>query len=241
MNEARQEPGVVLVTGAAGGLGRALAAAFGGRGWRIAAGYHRSRPDGGEDDVWWLEMDVTRGSQVEEGVGNVSRRWGRIDVLINNAGVIADHPVWQLEETAWDRALDVNLKGAMRCSRAVAGGMIRQGGGQIINIGSFAARAGHAGQANYVAAKAGLIGFTQSLARELGTHNIRVNAVLPGVMRTGMTAGLDEERRTELAGSNALGRLNSTEEVAGFVAFLATMDNVSGQVFQLDSRIARWT
>jgi 3-oxoacyl-[acyl-carrier protein] reductase len=119
--------------------------------------------------------------------------------------------------------------------------MLKQRDGHIINISSFSARCGPAGQANYAAAKAGLIGLTTSLAREAGSRNIRVNAVLPGVLPTPMTAGLSEARLRELAAANGLGRLNSAAEVARFIAFLATTQNISGQLFQLDSRIGRWT
>lgn len=160
---------------------------------------------------------------------------------MNNAGVTADQPAWQISDADWDRVIAVNLKGAFLCSREVLPVMLRQQDGHIINIASFSARQGTRGQANYAAAKAGLIGLTESLAREVGGDNVRVNAVLPGVMRTGMTARLTEVQLTELASANLLGRLNSIEEVAGFVAFLASLRNVSGQLFQLDSRISRWT
>ena len=119
--------------------------------------------------------------------------------------------------------------------------MLRQRGGHIINIGSFSGRAGQRGQANYAAAKAGLIGLTESLAKEVGSRNLRVNAILPGVLPTPMTAKLSETQLADYVAANALGRINSLSEVAEFIVFLATMQNVSGQVFQLDSRIARWT
>jgi 3-oxoacyl-[acyl-carrier protein] reductase len=118
--------------------------------------------------------------------------------------------------------------------------MSAQRSGHIVNVASFSARQGPCGQANYAAAKAGLIGLTESLAREVGACNIQVNAVLPGVLPTAMTARLSRERTAELVAANALRRLNSTEEVARFIAFLVTLRDISGQVFQLDSRIARW-
>jgi 3-oxoacyl-[acyl-carrier protein] reductase len=155
--------------------------------------------------------------------------------------VTADALSWQLSEEDWDRVLAVNLKGAFLCAQAALRPILRQRNGHIINIGSFSGRAGQLGQANYAAAKAGLIGLTESLAKEVGSRNVRVNAVLPGVLPTSMTAKLSEAQLAEYAAANALGRINSLTEVAQFIVFLATMQNVSGQVFQLDSRIARWT
>ena len=119
--------------------------------------------------------------------------------------------------------------------------MLRQRHGHIINVSSYSGRVGARGQTNYAAAKAGLLGLTQSLAREVGSRNVRVNAVLPGVLPTAMTAALGPETQAAFAAANALGRINSIAEVARFIVFLATLENVSGQLFQLDSRIARWT
>jgi 3-oxoacyl-[acyl-carrier protein] reductase len=232
---------VALITGAAGGLGQALVAEFASHGWRVVAACHRQPAHPETDTVWPLPLDVTGCSQVAAAVARVRQRWGAIQVLINNAGLTADQSVWQLSETDWDRVLAVNLKGAFLCSQAVLPAMVQQRDGQIINVASFSARHGTRGQANYAAAKAGLIGLTQSLAKEVGPCNIRVNAVLPGVLPTPMTAPLGGKRLAELAQMNALGRLNSVAEVARFMAFLASLQNVSGQLFQLDSRIAPWT
>jgi 3-oxoacyl-[acyl-carrier protein] reductase len=140
--------------------------------------------------------------------------------------VVRSHPFW---------------RAAFRCSKLAARQMMRQRDGHIINISSFGARRGPRGQANYAAAKAGLVGLTQSLAKELGSRNVRVNAIFPGVMPTNMTAHFPAERLEEFAQANALGRINSPDEVARFIVFLAGTQNISGQVFQLDSRIAPWT
>ena len=235
---------VVLITGASGGLGAGLVNAFTEADWQAVAA-RRSRSaertgQAGSPFIHELTMDVTRHNEVERAFAEVVERFGRLDVLINNAGVTADAPLSQLSEEAWDRALDVNLRGAFLCSKAAARQMIRQRDGHIINISSHAARRGPRGQANYAAAKAGLVGLTQSLAKELGSRNVRVNAIFPGVMPTRMTAALSEEQRIEFAKANALGRINSVEEVARFIVFLASTQNISGQVFQLDSRIAPW-
>lgn len=281
MNSAVQRAPVVLITGAAGGLGRGLVREFSAQGWRVAAGCHRQQPapraarfnsdrssrraeapssQGAVDspagnqslltaaapsqsstaNVWWLPLDVTQAAAIESAVRTLLGRWGTVQVLINNAGVTADQPLWQIQETDWDSVLAVNLKGAALCAQAVLPAMCQQRGGHIINVSSFSGRVGARGQTNYAAAKAGLIGLTQSLAREVGPRNVRVNAVLPGVLPTGMTAHLPAAQRETFAAANALGRLNSIAEVARFIAFLARLENVSGQLFQLDSRIGRW-
>ncbi|HSH17462.1 MAG TPA: SDR family NAD(P)-dependent oxidoreductase [Verrucomicrobiae bacterium] len=233
---------IVLITGAAGGLGRALTDAFLTAGWRVAAGQHHADVHQPTATLRPLKLDVTNAAQVKAAVAEVTAAWGRIDVLINNAGLTADGAIASLTVEDWQRVLDVNLKGAFLCSQAVLQPMMfDQRDGHIVNLSSFAAKNGHAGQANYVAAKAGLIGLTQSLAKEAGKRNVRVNAIFPGILETPMTAHLTPEQRKSLAGANALGRSTTLEEVAAFVVHLAGMKNVSGQVFQLDSRIGAWT
>ena len=230
---------VVIVTGAGGGLGNALVAEFAAKGWRVAAGFHGMPPPGENEQIFNVALDVTNAVTITAAVDEVVSRWGRIDALVNNAGLADDQASWQMDETAWQRVLDVNLKGAFLCSQAVCRRMIRQREGHIINISSFSGRVGQRGQANYAAAKAGLFGLTASLAQEVGSRNVRVNAVLPGVLPTRMTAKLSEAG--QFAEANALGRINSLDEVARFIVFLASTKNISGQVFQLDSRIAPWT
>ena len=232
---------VALITGAAGGLGQELVRQFAAQGWQVALGYHRTEPVVQGDGFLTVPLDLSDRASVVSAINAVMERWGRLDALVNNAGVTADALSWQISEEDWDRVLAVNLKGAFLCAQAALRPMLRQRGGHIINIGSFSGRAGQRGQANYAAAKAGLIGLTESLAKEVGSRNVRVNAILPGVLPTPMTAKISETQLTDYAGANALGRINSLSEVAEFIVFLATMQNVSGQVFQLDSRIARWT
>ncbi len=232
---------VVVVTGAGGGLGQALTGEFAAQGWRVMAGFRTAPPETSADSVWNVQLDVTSPTSAAESVAAVLERWGRIDALVNNAGATQDALSFQIEEDLWDRILDVNLKGAFICSKAVCRAMMKQRDGHIINVSSFSGRSGQIGQANYAAAKAGLFGLTASLARELGSRNVRVNAVLPGVLPTKMTAALSAETVEQLAAANALGRINSPPEVARFIVFLAGTRNISGQIFQLDSRIAPWT
>jgi 3-oxoacyl-[acyl-carrier protein] reductase len=232
---------VVVVTGAAGGLGRALVAGFLRAGWKVIAASRRAADWNTDPALLPLILDVADRESVQAGIGQVLERCGRIDCLVNNAGLALDDSVARLSDDDWQRVFDVNLKGAFLCAQAVSRTMASAREGHIVNIASFAARAGTRGQSAYAAAKAGLIGFTQSLAKELGSRNVRANAVLPGVLPTGMTAGLTPDQWDALAGNNVLGRIGTLDEVAAFIVHLAGMKHVSGQVFQLDSRIASWT
>ncbi len=229
--------GVAFVTGASGGLGQAIARRFGEAGWQLALGYHR-HPCPGE---FALGFDVRDAAAVKKAIDSTVEKLGRLDVLINNAGGVVDHTLGKLQEPEWDAVVDTHLKGAFLCSQAAVWHMVRQRGGHIMNIGSWAARFGNFGQANYAAAKAGLIGLTQSLAKEYGKRGIQANCVLPGFMRTAMTENLTEERVSEIVGDNWLGRASETDDAARFLLFLTTLKNVSGQIFQLDSRIGPWT
>lgn len=231
---------VAVVTGAAGGLGAGIVAELARQGWSVAAGWHRREPSPAVGDVFAVPLDVTDVGSVQQAVDSVLERWGRIDLLVNNAGIVSDALLARMEDPMWDRVLDVNLDGAFRCARAVVRPMMRQREGQILNITSYGGRVGRAGQANYAASKAALFGLTQSLASELGSRNIRVNAVSPGFLKTGLVADLTEEQLATHAAANTLGRLNEITEVARFVVFLAGMRNISGQLFQLDSRVTPW-
>lgn len=232
---------VALVTGASGGLGGALCRQFAQDGWQVVAGARSGQVSVSHEFILPAPLDVTDSAQVASTVEDTLARFGRVDLLVNNAGLTADAPCAQMSEEDWDRVLDVNLRGAFLCAQAVARPMIRQRDGHIINISSFGARSGPRGQGNYAAAKSGLIGLTHSLAKELGSRNVRVNVIFPGVLPTNMTAGMSVERLGAFAAANALGRINSLDEVARCIAFLATTQNISGQVFPLDSRIAPWT
>ena len=232
---------VILITGAAGGLGQALVEAFAAADWQVVAGWHQTPLSGQPANVFPTPLDVTAADSVSAAFAETLARFGRLDALINNAGIARDALVVQMSDGDWQRVLDVNLKGAFLCAQAALRPMLKQRDGHILNISSFGGRVGRAGQANYAASKAGLIGLTQALAKEAGSRNVRVNAVLPGFLPTRLVGDLTEEQLAAHAASNALGRLNEFAEVARFVTFLAGMRNVSGQVFQLDSRIGPWS
>lgn len=231
---------VALVTGAAGGLGAAIVKELKQRGWRVAAGWHRRSVDTSED-VLPVPLNVAAEESVKGAVEQVITQLGRIDLLVNNAGLSINEMLPKTSDEDWNQVMDVNLRGAFLLSKAVIRAMLKQRSGHIINISSFAARSGPRGQVAYASAKAALIGFTQALAKEGGSRNVQANVILPGVMPTEMTAGLSEEVMTAFAEANALGRVNDVAEVARFIAALVEMKNISGQVFQLDSRIAPWT
>ena len=236
-----EHPPVVWITGAAGELGRHLVDAFHGSGWRVAATTHRSPLATLRNGIFTTRVDVTHATSIDAGRTAIVEQFGRLDVLVHSAGLARDSLITKMSLEDWEVGMNVNLRSAFLCSRSVAATMAQQRCGQIIFLSSFAAKRGHVGQSNYVAAKAGLIGLTQSLAKELGPDNTQVNAILPGVMPSRMTSSLNSEQLEELKRSNALKRLNDPREVAKFICFLAGMKNVSGQLFQLDSRISRWS
>jgi 3-oxoacyl-[acyl-carrier protein] reductase len=183
------------------------------------------------------DMDVRDEAQVEA----YFSRLERLDVLIANAGLTRDGAVTALAPDDFNEVVNANLRGAFLCSRAALKLMLRQRSGHIVLIGSRAARHGTRGQSAYAAAKAGLVGLAQSLAKEYGPRNIRCNVVLPGFLETRLTAGISPQRREDIRAEHALGRFNTVGNAARAIAFLARLDHVSGQVFTLDSRLDRWT
>jgi 3-oxoacyl-[acyl-carrier protein] reductase len=236
---------VVIVTGASRGLGRAIALSFGARGDRLVVNYRERETEaeavardivkaGG--DAFAVRANVRDSEAVGEMISRITDRWGRIDILVNNAGMTADGLCLRMSEEDWDRVLGTNLTGPFHCIRAVSNVMSEQKDGQIINISSIVGLQGREGQANYSAAKAGLIGLTRAAARELGRFNIRVNAVLPGYLPTDMGGEVTKSIKKRILRENVLGRVSDPREVAEFVLHLASMRNVSGQVFNLDSR-----
>jgi len=213
-------PPVVIITGGAGGLAAALVAEF------TSTGATVHHPGRGELDVRSAES-VTRYFSLLM----------RADILVNNAAITGDSLLAKLEPEQWDDVLDTNLKGAFLCARGAAKLMIRQREGHILQIGSYSALHPTSGQAAYAASKAGLIGLTKSLAKELGPRNVRVNCVLPGFLETRMTTDLPDPVRAAALEKHSLGRFNTSAEAARFIRHLTTLDHVSGQVFQLDSRV----
>ncbi|MGC8885652.1 MAG: SDR family NAD(P)-dependent oxidoreductase [Verrucomicrobiia bacterium] len=231
----------VFITGASGVIGREIAREFLKSGWNVIAGYLTNNLFDSDPSVHSVKIDVADVESVKSVFKKIDQTYGRLDVLINAAAVVVDKLVANMAEEDWDRVLDVNLKGVKNCSREAIGIMERQGGGHIMNFSSVSALAGRVGQANYAASKAAVIGFSQSLAREVGRLNIRVNIILPGIIFSEMTDKLHKEQLNRLIGENVLLRTTTAEEIARFCLFLASTQNISGKIFQLDSRIQRWT
>jgi len=215
---------VAIISGGHGDLARAIVTTLSDAGMQVHAP--------GRD-----LLDVSQPESVQKFFDPLER----VDLLINNAAIRNDALCASMTAAQWDSIMTTNLRGAFLCSQAVARKMMRQRSGHILNIGSFSARIGNVGQANYAAAKAGLIGLTQSMARELGKRNVRVNCVLPGFLETKFSADMAPELKQRALEMHELGKFNTVEEAARFIAFLETMPFVSGQVFQLDSRVAPWT
>ena len=231
---------LVVITGAAGGLGQGLVESFHAAGWDIAAAWHKTPLPETSKHTLAVQIDATVALTVKDAFEKVFKRFGRLDCVVHAAGCAQDDLLLKMEEAAWDEVLDTNLKSSFLICREAVSRTARTGGTHLILIGSFAGRAGSAGQANYAAAKAGLSGLATSIAKEYGRRNMRVNVVLPGVVVTAMTQNLAPEVLQGYAQANALQRINDVGEVAHFITHLAGMRNVSGQVFQLDSRVGRW-
>jgi len=184
--------------------------------------------------------DVSSSSEVERLVAEAMAAYGRIDILVNNAGIAQDQLLLRMTEEEWDRVLAVDLKSVFLCTRAVLKHMVKQRWGRIISLSSVVGIVGNAGQANYAAAKAGIIGFTRTIAKEVASRGITVNAIAPGFIDTGMTQGLKEEWREELKKRIPLGRLGSPRDVAEAVAFLTSEEAgyITGQVLGVDGGMA---
>jgi 3-oxoacyl-[acyl-carrier protein] reductase len=234
---------IALVTGASRGIGRAIAVALAAAGARVVVNYARSagaaeavveaiRGAGGE--AWSHRADVADEEQVEAMVKAVLEREGRLDVLVNNAGITRDGLLMRMKSADWQSVIDLNLTGVFLCTRAVSRSMLKARSGRIVNITSVVGLMGNPGQANYSAAKAGVIGLTRSAAAEFASRGITVNAVAPGFIATEMTKDLDTGR---ILGAIPLGRLGSPEDVAGVVRFLAAepaAGYITGQVIAVD-------
>ena len=234
---------VVVVTGASRGIGRAVALALAATGAKVAINYARSNTAAEQvvaeisamgGDAIALQADVSQADQVDTLFKAVTDKWKRVDVLVNNAGITRDTLLLRMKPEEWQAVIDLNLTGVFLCTRAVSKLMLKQRSGRIINIASVAGLMGNPGQANYSAAKAGVIGFTKTVAKELASRSITVNAVAPGFIATDMTAELKSE---EILNYIPLGRYGQPEEVAGLVRFLAAdpaAAYITGQVMNVD-------
>jgi 3-oxoacyl-(acyl-carrier-protein) reductase len=222
----------VLVTGGNRGIGLAVARAFDQAGDRVAVTYRREPAEG----VFSVQCDVTSADDVEKAFASVEEQLGPVEILVSNAGANADQLLLSMKEDAWSSVIDANLSGAYRVARRATAKMIRARWGRIIFVSSVVALTGSAGQTNYAASKAGLIGFARSLARELGSRGITVNVVSPGFVATDMTAALPEARQADIVSQVPLKRMASPEEVAAVVGFLASeaAGYVTGAVIPVD-------
>jgi 3-oxoacyl-[acyl-carrier protein] reductase len=233
---------VALITGARRGIGRAIALRYAQAGADVIL-WARSAPDELADEVRALgrrvvsaAVDVSDGDAVDTAVKSAVAELGKIDILVNNAGINDVALLIRMKLEQWRRVLDVNLTGAFNCCKAVSRPMLKNEGGRIINITSVIGQMGNAGQANYAASKAGLIGFTKSLAKEFGSRGITVNAIAPGFISTDMTAELSEEAKNALLGNIPLGKLGEVEDIAEAALYLASdgARYVTGQVLNVD-------
>lgn len=230
-----------LVTGSTRGIGRAIADAYAQAGARVAVvGRDQQRAEEAAaavgNNARGFAADVSDTATVAKLVDDVEKAFGSIDILVNNAGITRDNLVMRLKDDDWDAVQNANLRGAFAAIRAVSRGMMKKRNGRIINIASIVGLIGNKGQANYAASKAGLIALTKSVARELGSRNILVNAIAPGFIETEMTAAMTPEARDALGKQIALERLGKVEDVAAMAAFLASdlASYITGQVLVVD-------
>ena len=230
-----------LVTGSTRGIGRAIAASLTEAGARVAVvgrDQARAAEVAGElgGGALGFGADVSEPASVVALVQAVEVAFGQVDILVNNAGLTRDNLLFRIKDDDWDMVLDANLRGAFVAIRATARGMMKRRWGRIINIASIVGITGNKGQANYAASKAGLIGLTKSVAKELGSRNILVNAIAPGFIETDMTAAMTPEARAALSSQIPLDRLGSPQDIAGMVAFLASdlASYITGQVLVVD-------
>lgn len=236
-----QSPRVVLVTGASGGIGRAICLEFARAGWAVGVHYHTRAAEAEQTAAasggatLLLRADVRRADQVEKMVGAVIDRWGQLDVLVCAAGVASRQLLTRTEPDVWGAIVETNLTGTFLCMKAAAERMLPRRAGSIVVIGSHAGLQGRPGQAAYAASKAGLLGLIKAAAWEWGPSNLRVNVVLPGWQPTAMT-GFGAAVPEDLS-DHALGRTPSVEAVARSVVHLAQLEDVSGQIWNMDSRI----
>jgi len=237
-----------LVTGASRGLGKAIALKLGLLGARVAINYNASEQEANNvakeieapgSEAIAIKANVAESDEVKAMIRQIVAAWGKIDILVNNAGINNDMLLPRMSDKAWDEVMNTNLRGAFLCTRFALRSMMDQSWGRIINISSLAGIIGNAGQANYSAAKGGLIAFSKSTAREVGSRNITVNAIAPGFITSDMTNRLPEETRDEVLKRIPLQRFGTPEDVAELVAFLASdrASYITAQVISIDGGI----
>lgn len=236
---------IAIVTGASRGIGRAITKTLAQKGAGVVLNFAGNTVAAAQTAqeiidaggrVLTFQANVAEPDEAAALVKAAVAEFGRVDILVNNAGVTRDSLIFHMKDEDWDKVLGVSLKGAFNCTRAVARGMLKNRYGRVINISSVAGLIGNSGQANYCAAKAGLIGFTKAMARELGSRNITVNAVAPGFISTEMTAGLPENVKETMLSQIPLKRFGGPEEVAELVAFLSSdaAGYITGQTIAVD-------
>lgn len=234
-----------IVTGASRGIGAAIAKHLANEGARVVVNYSGSQSKaedvvkeieaaGGE--AFAIQASVADSESVTGMIATTMERFGSVDILVNNAGITRDNLLMRMKESEWDDVINTNLKGVFLCTKAVTRQMMKQRAGRIINIASIVGVSGNAGQANYVAAKAGVIGLTKTTAKELASRNINVNAIAPGFITTEMTEELPEEVKTQMLTQIPLAKLGNPEDVAKAVVFLASDDStyITGQTLHVD-------
>ena len=240
-----EEKQVVLVTGAARGIGKQVALKYAQNGYNVVLNYVSDCTDveglTKEFESYGIEIlcvkaDVSKEEQVEELVAKTIEKFGRIDVLINNAGVTKDTLLMRMKEEDFDKVININLKGTFFMTKAVISHMMKKRDGRIINISSIVGLAGNAGQSNYAASKAGIIGFTKSVAKEVASRNIRANCVAPGFIATDMTDVLSDEVKEHINRQIPMKRMGTPEDVANVVYFLGSEESsyITGQVISVD-------
>lgn len=240
---------VAVVTGAGRGIGRAIALELARAGAQVVVNFagHADQAEktvsmindlGGEAIA--VQADVSQAEDADRLIKTAADTFGKVDILVNNAGITRDNLLLRMKETEWDAVLNTNLKGVFLCSKAVSKGMMKQRSGAIVNISSVVGVTGNAGQANYAAAKAGIIGFSKSMAKELAPRGIRVNVVAPGYISTNMTESLSEEVKLQIQQGIPLGRVGSPEEIAQAVLFLVSPASsyITGQVLSVNGGMA---
>jgi 3-oxoacyl-[acyl-carrier protein] reductase len=234
-----------LVTGASRGIGREIALELARNGANVAVNFSGSEAKANEvvdeikklgKDAFAIKCDVSNSEEVATMVKETIDRFGKLDILVNNAGITRDNLLMRMKEDEWDDVININLKGVFLCTKAVSRQMMKQRNGRIINIASIVGAMGNAGQANYVAAKAGIIGLTKTTAKELASRNITVNAIAPGFISTDMTDKLSEDVKGEMLKQIPLARLGEPKDIAKMTVFLASDDSsyVTGQTLHIN-------